>query len=123
MNRLLQLALWLAVLVALIFALWPQSPDVPGNPSDKLQHFAAFFTLAVLGGLAYPQMSLRRLFAALVVFGGLIELAQLHPAVNRNADWGDLLVDVLGTFAGVLLVDGLWRGRRRRRRARRGGTG
>jgi VanZ family protein len=88
-----------------------------------MQHFAAFFTLGVLGSLAYPRIMRPKLFAGLVVFGGLIELAQLYPALNRNADWADLLVDVLGAFAGVLLADRLRPGRRRRRRTRHGGTG
>jgi len=114
MTRLLQFVLWAAVLIALVFALWPQAPDSPGNPADKLQHFAAFFTLAVLGGLAYPRVPLRWLFAGLVAFGALIELAQLFPGINRYADFADLLVDVIAAAAGVLLVAAL-RSRRRRR--------
>jgi len=104
MTRLLKYVLWLAVLTALVFALWPQAPDAPGSPSDKLQHFTAFFTLAVLGGLAYPRLPLLRLLVILSVFGALIEVAQLFPAINRYADSADLLVDVIAATLGVLVV-------------------
>jgi len=109
MTRLLQLAFWAAALTALIAALLPHPPQLPGNPTDKLQHMAAFFTLAVLGGLAYPRLSVLRLLALLTLFGAFIEVAQLFPTLNRDAESADLVADVLAAGAGVLAVMGLRR--------------
>ena len=104
MTRFLQLMFWGAVLVALVMALWPHGATLPGNPSDKLQHILAFFTLAVLGGLAFPRVSLLQLLILLTMFGGLIELAQLVPTLHRSADSRDLVADALAATAGVLVV-------------------
>jgi len=109
MTRLLQLVFWAALLFALVLALWPQGPTLPGNPADKLQHMAAFFTLAVLGGLAFARLSLLRLFVLLTLFGGLIELAQLFPDLQRDADSADLVADIFAAAAGVLLAGTLRR--------------
>jgi hypothetical protein len=90
---LLRLAFWAAALFALVMALLPHPPAVPGDPNDKVQHVVAFATLGVLGGLAYPFLRRRLLVAALSLFGALIEVAQAIPMLHRDSDPLDWLAD------------------------------
>lgn len=50
-----------AVLFAVIMASLPQPPQVPGQPSDKVQHIMAFAVLTVLARLAYTATKRWRL--------------------------------------------------------------
>ena len=97
---------------ALVMALLPHPPSLPGNPSDKIQHVAAFATLGMLGGLAYPRIATVRLIAALSLFGALIEVLQLIPALHRDSDPVDWIAD---TIACTLLLLALrwWQARGR----------
>ena len=45
---------WAAAAFAFVMAVLPHPPNIPGNPNDKLQHIAAFATLALLGSFAFP---------------------------------------------------------------------
>ena len=92
-------------------ALLPQPPALPGSPSDKLQHMAAFAVLAWLGAAAYRGLPLLRLGLLLSGVGLFIELAQLIPALNREADLVDLIVD-MAAIALALAGVALWRRRR-----------
>jgi len=113
MTGFMRFAFGAAVLLAVVLALWPSAPDLPGDPSDVLQHAAAFLTLTVLGGLAYPRAPLVVLFGAMALLGAGIELAQMIPQLHRQADSADLMVDVLAAAAGLLVVAGVrrWQGR------------
>ena len=44
-----RLLFWAAAIFALVMAVLPHPPELPGDPSDKLQHVAAFATLGLLG--------------------------------------------------------------------------
>lgn len=82
-------------LFALVMAALPQPVAIPGNPSDKLLHIAAFAVLALLAPFAYPRARLIVILLALPAFGGFIELVQTIPALNRHADWIDWMADTL----------------------------
>lgn len=107
-SFLARFAFWSAALVALVMALLPKPPDLPFDPSDKLQHAAAFMTLAVLAAIAYPKTSLVKIGTALVVFGAAIEFLQLIPALRRDAQLSDWIVDSVAIIA-VLAIVGLLR--------------
>lgn len=79
-----------------VFSLW-----------DKAQHALAFATLAALGLLAYPHRRWRVL-AGLLVFGGLIELAQAATGW-RYGEWADWLADAAGLALGLALARSLQR--------------
>ena len=49
----LRLAFCGAVLFAMVMASLPQPPQIPGQPSDKVQHIFAFAVLTLLAVLAY----------------------------------------------------------------------
>lgn len=83
-------------------AVLPHPPEVPGEPSDKVEHIIAFATLAALGSFAFPRAPLLRLLAGLSLFGALIEVVQAIPVLQRDADAMDWVADTVA--AGVVLV-------------------
>ena len=105
-----RLLFWAAAVFALVMALIPQPPPLPGNPSDKVQHALAFATLSVLGILAYPRLSLLKLLVALSLFGAFIEVAQAIPSLHRDSDQLDWLTD---TIACAVVLLGIHWSRRR----------
>lgn len=93
------------ILTALIvyFSLEPPSGVVLPNVSDKVKHFGAYCGLAFwFAGLTerriYPGVAV-----ALILLGGLMELAQGAMGLGRTLDWRDFLANTLGiaTALGV----------------------
>src|SRR5205814_2973267 len=113
-----RLLFWSAAAFALVMALLPHPPELPGEPSDKLQHMAAFATLGVLGAWAYAATGLLQLLASLSLFGALIEVLQAIPAIHRDSDVKDWIADTLAAALVLLVVR--WRRARRRREAGQG---
>ena len=71
---------------------------------DKLIHALGYGVLAVLAcGLFAPGNARRAALLWLLLFGGLIELAQGVWAVNRLADPWDLLANACGIGLAALL--------------------
>lgn len=104
MVNLFRIMFWLALAFAVTMAVLPQPPQLPGGFTDKLQHMAAFATLAVLGALGYPSASLRRIGLGLVLVGAGIEVVQMIPALNRDADVMDVMADSLALVLALPLV-------------------
>jgi VanZ family protein len=109
-GRLPRLLFWAAALFSLVMALLPHPPDIPGHPSDKIQHVAAFATLALLGTWAFPRTALVRLLAGLSLFGAAIEVLQAIPVLHRDSDVLDWVADTVAA-ALVLLIVARWRRR------------
>ena len=86
----------------------PHPPQLPGEPSDKVQHIVAFATLAALGSFAYPVTSPIRLLAGLSLFGALIEVVQAIPALHRDSDVVDWIADTAAVFVMLLLLRRWW---------------
>ncbi len=96
------------------------APEIPHL--DKVAHFGYFFggggLLAAFLGLRFPDAPVWRTLALLVLVGAVIgRLDEYHQGFtpgrsgNDNADW---LADILGTFAGALvmvflILPGIWR--------------
>ena len=95
---------WLALVFALVMALLPQPPALPGTPSDKTQHMIAFAVLSLLAALAYPQARLGEIFIAMAALGALIEVLQMIPALGRDAEFVDWLADCAASLAMLALV-------------------
>jgi len=102
---------WAAACFAFVMAVLPHPPEVPGEPSDKVQHIVAFAMLALLGSFAYPATALLRLLAGLSLFGAFIEVVQAIPALHRDSDVLDWLADTVAVIV-VLAVVRWWRARR-----------
>ena len=109
-----RLLFWSAAAFAFVMAVLPHPPDVPGSPSDKVQHVAAFVTLGLLAGWAYRGTSLLSLALRLSLFGAFIELVQAIPALHRDSDVFDWIAD---TVAACIVLIGLnwWRSRSERK--------
>ena len=114
MTRLFAFAFWCAAAFAFVMAVLPHPPQVPLNPTDKIQHIAAFSCLAVLGSLGYPRLPMLRLAAGLCAFGALIEIVQLIPVLQRDSDVADWAADT-AAIAVTLLVVRVWLALRARR--------
>ena len=106
----LRVAFWAGAAFALIMALLPHPPQLPGEPSDKLQHIAAFLTLGALGSLAYPRANPLHLGAGLSLFGAIIEMLQLIPALHRDGDPLDWAADTAAVALIIVLLRRLIRG-------------
>jgi hypothetical protein len=95
---------WAAAAFALVMAVVPHPPELPGEPNDKVQHIIAFTTLALLGSFAYPAARLLKLLIGLSLFGAVIEVIQAIPALHRDSDVLDWLADTAAVGAVLLLV-------------------
>jgi len=103
--------------VALVAGLWLSLQPAPDAPSwldgqDKLEHFAFFVLLALLGMAGWPAR-MAALASGLLGYGLVMELAQSFTAYRRGDPW-DWVADACGVAAGLLLARAL-----RRRRIRR----
>ena len=90
-----RLLFWAAAIFALVMAILPHPPELPGEPSDKIQHITAFATLGVLGAWAYAGAALLQLLAGLSLFGAFIEVVQAIPALHRDSDIKDWIADTM----------------------------
>lgn len=98
-------ALWslfaLAAGAVLYFTLIPGPGGGPFTWWDKLQHFAAYFTLSTLACLNARSWREALLFAALLAAAGYaLEIAQLY--VGRSYDLYDEAANALGCLAGFI---------------------
>ena len=93
-----------AMVFAVVMATLPHPPRVPGDPVDKVQHIAAFATLALLGAAAYPRTPLTRLGERLSFLGAMIEVVQSIPALHRDCDIMDWIADTLAVTTILLIV-------------------
>jgi hypothetical protein len=82
-------------LVALVFILSVIQPITPGGlePSDKVNHFAAFYVLELGAAVLFPRRPLWFSALLLVAFGGFIEIIQGLPFVGRDRSLLDWLTD------------------------------
>lgn len=98
--KLWRVLLALALFAILVLSLMPPSSGLPTTGWDKSNHMLGFGTLGFLGIRGWPNRAVVVL-AALLAYGGLIEILQsLTP--YRSAEWADLLADGLGLAVGWL---------------------
>lgn len=100
--RIVRTIFWAAAFFAFVMAVLPHPPQLPGAPSDKVQHIAAFLVLGALASFAWPRTSPVYLATALSLFGAVIEIVQLIPALNRDGDPLDWIADTAA--AGLMLI-------------------
>jgi VanZ family protein len=95
---------WPALAVVAWGELTPHPPRLEGPLMwDKLDHFIAYFGLALLAALAWGlRRSLVWVFLAVVSLGGVLEI--LQTIVGRDGEWGDFAANDLGALAGLGLA-------------------
>lgn len=86
---------------AFVLAVLPNPPQLPGSPSDKIQHVAAFAVLSGLAFAAFPGASSLRRLVWLSGFGALIEVVQAITLLHRDSDIHDWIAD---TAACVIVL-------------------
>jgi len=99
------IAVWYCIGVLLLLVVASLSlmrvPDIGIN--DKLSHVTTYFMLAGwFGLLAVNRSVLAWTFAAVIAYGGLIELLQAMTPY-RQAEWADLLANSIGAAFGICL--------------------
>ena len=103
----LRIAFWTAATIALVMALLPHPPQLPGEPSDKVQHIAAFVLLGALGSFAYARSNPVHLGVGLSLFGAAIEILQLIPSLHRDGDPLDWIADTAAAALVIILLRAL----------------
>ena len=102
MRRLFQIAAWLLVIeISLVSLVPPSLRPVTGAPHN-FEHLAIFLLTGIAFAIGYP----RRLFLqsiGLVIFAGLIEIAQLWVP-GRHARLSDFIVDASAACIGVAIT-------------------
>ncbi len=101
---------WLFVAVMLFTlaaALLPNvdAPDL--GRGDKVNHIAAFATLAVLAAWAWPRVRAWRIAVALSALGAAIEGLQALPIIARDAEWADWEADTAAVVVALVIVAGV----------------
>ena len=99
----IRLLFWTLLITIAALAFMPSYDPLPKivSASDIFNHFAAFFTLALIYRFAYPQHASKHLFVSLLAFGMLIECVQ-YFLPTRSASLKDLAVDASAVAAAVL---------------------
>src|SRR5438094_451884 len=99
---------WAAALFAFVMAILPHPPELPGNPSDKLQHMAAFAPLAGSVGAGGERGFWLGTGIVLILLGInkqldlQSDLTRLAKVVAHVEGWYDWRRDVQGVF--LLLI-------------------
>jgi len=88
------------VFLALIITVLTLAPISPGGPAgfDKIYHGLAFAALAFPLSFVRPRMA-PWIILGVIAYGGMIELIQ--PFFLRQAEWGDLGADAVGSLLGA----------------------
>jgi VanZ family protein len=101
MRRIGLVMFWPALILVVWGELTPHPPKLAGPWLwDKLDHFTAYFGLALLATLGWGlRRSLIWVFLGLVALGGGLEL--LQTLMGRDGEWGDFFANDLGALLGL----------------------
>ena len=102
LARIARVTLVVGAIFAFIVAILPSAPG-PANYNDKVIHASTFFVLAGLAGTGWRRSRAFKLFIALTMFGGFIEIVQGLDLIGRDADWFDLMADMAGAALGLFV--------------------
>lgn len=92
--------LWPAVLVVTWGELRSQPDEIVFGYWDKVQHFTAYYGLALLATLAWGRRGrVLAIFLAVIAMGGALEI--LQSLVDRDAEWLDQLANTVGASFGL----------------------
>jgi VanZ family protein len=94
--------------IGMYLSLMPTTPREVVIPHlDKLIHGSSYALLAVFAGCIFEQKSARRnALLWLVLFGGLLELAQGYLPTGRTMEFADFIANSVGVGIGAFVA---WR--------------
>jgi VanZ family protein len=102
-----------SLLALAVLSLAPGEALPDTGVSDKLEHFAAYGALGLMGIYAYPEKSrLRWVVIGLVGYGIGLEMLQILVP-SRFFSIGDIIANTLGVLSGYALIILMHRMRRR----------
>ena len=96
---------WMAVAAVAVVELLPAMllPPVPGG-GDKLEHLAAYATLAFAAVQVFERRALWRVGLGLAALGMVLEVAQGTLTATRSFDLTDELANCSGVLLGLAAV-------------------
>lgn len=101
---------WCALIGASVLAVVPRPPELPTDMfGDKFNHILAFTVMATLAALGWPRAPRLRVIERLSFLGALIEVVQSIPALHRDCDIRDWIVDTLAVIVVTLIASFLAR--------------
>ena len=104
----LWLAIWLAMLGAVVAISLTSADNLPPAPFDgvdKVEHFLAYLLLSDYAVMLFAGRRSQALAAAGVIALGIgLEFAQGSLTASRQADSADALANALGAVAGLMLA-------------------
>jgi hypothetical protein len=103
LSKIASVLFWLALAITLVMATLPSPPKMHMQVGDKLTHMSAFAALSLFAWLAFPKRGVVWLFAVMAMLGAVIEVLQLIPALQRDADVADWIADC-GASLAVLVI-------------------
>jgi len=100
-----RLLFWLATAFAVTMAVLPHPPRGPLDRfGDKVEHIVAFAVLATLANLGFGDAPKRVIVERLSFLGAAIEVVQSIPALHRDCDVRDWIVDTIAVAVVTLLA-------------------
>jgi len=96
----------LLVTMVVVASLVPSGsmPVPPVRGFDKVEHFVAYALLAAWFAGIYPRSRYLRIAIWLTALGAAIEILQQAMGLGREGDPFDLMADIAGIGAGLLLA-------------------
>lgn len=102
--RLLAFSFFVLVLAGLfVGGHQPGSGNLIPSPWDKLAHFALYGILTILAGIAFGKISHPLLGLIIISIGGADEIHQIFVP-GRHAGLDDLMADIAGYLAALILI-------------------
>ena len=98
----IRLGVFLGVMAALVFALYPADAFIP-RADGALAHFGAFLVLSTMCMIAWPHVRWVIVGLVLLGLGATIELVQYAMAAGRTADLLDLAFDAVAIGTGLIM--------------------
>jgi len=99
-SKILKFIFIFYIFLIAFLSFYPFPPESP--TSDKLNHFTAFFVLAILYRVSFKGGYWANFFIA-VIYGAFIEFVQSFLPY-RSAEYADFVADIFGALCGMFLA-------------------
>ena len=116
---------WTFLIILMYFlpgALFPSTNEVKVPHLDKVIHFLAFFTYALVAmgnmmekpSFTYNRFLALRVLLLLIAVGGILEFIQGTVIADRSSEFLDFVANASGALIGHVIFNLLWRSRHHR---------
>lgn len=80
-------------------------PKIGFSFSDKIGHLIAYLTLGFLAAWAFRDKIESKIviIMPIILYGFLIEIAQMTLTINRHFEFSDILANIIGCILGVFI--------------------